>query len=445
MIRRTIAALLLLLPLPLANPLRAEPPAPLLTLHQAIELAERQNQQIAAAEARSRAAEAGWQEGRSGRLPRIELVETVSYTTNPVLVFSNKLGQEAFTLEDFQLDNLNRPAALSNFNTQLAIRQPIWTGGQVKHGAEAARLGFEATAAGAERTRQEVKRQVIDAYSNAVLAASQLAAARESLETARANVRLVRDLRETGMVVEADLLQARVRETEVQELVLRAEAAVAVSRAALNLALGRDLQTPYRLPPAVSIPAVTEEALPELIQEASRERPDLQAAATRVEALRAAARAQGGGNVEVGLTGLAEANAENFIGADGTNWSVILGARFTVFDGKGNGSRVRRAREEALAAARMREMLQQAIELEVHQAFHDLRSSRKRLEQAEQAVELAGESLRTVRDRYGEGLTTLVELLDVETALTRARTRSIAAQRDVLVSKASLDLAVGRL
>ena len=79
------------------------------------------------------------------------------------------------------------------------------------------------------------------------------------------------------------------------------------------------------------------------------------------------------------------------------------------------------------------------------QAFHDLRASRKRLEQATQATELAAESLRTVRDRYGEGLTTFVELLDVETALTRARTRTIAARRDVLLSKANLDLAVGRL
>jgi len=349
---------------------------------------------------------------------------------------------------------LNQPDPLSNFNTKLAITQPLWTGGRVKHGSEAARLTFESASSGLDRTRQEVVRQVIASYTHAVLAASQLDAARESLKVAQANSQLVGDLYETGLVVQSDLLRARVRETEVQELVIRSESAVEISRAALNMALGRDLGTQYSLLPSVPLESSSEEPLPALLEQAQRQRPDLQAADSRVEALRRAARAERGGNYEVGLTGLAEANAEQFIGADGTNWSLILGARFTVFDGKGNGSRVRQAREHGLAAEQMRDLLRQSIDLEVRQAFHDLRASRKRLEQATQATELAGESLRTVRDRYGEGLTTFVELLDVETALTRARTRTIltrartrtiAARRDVLLSKANLDLAVGRL
>ena len=312
-IRITAIPMLLLL---LAAPVSAEPVSRFLPLRQAIEFALEHNQQIGAAEAQTRAAEAGWQEGRSGRLPRIDVIETVSYSTNPALVFANKLGQENFTLNDFALDNLNQPDALSNFNTKLAITQPLWTGGQVKHGSEAARLAYESISSGLERTRQEVVRQVIEAYTRAVLATSQLNVARESLETAQANVKLVKDLYDTGLVVRSDYLQARVRETEVQELLIRSESAAEVSRAALNLALGRDLGTPYKLPPTIPQASFTEEPLPELLEQALRERPDLQAAAIRVDALRSAARAERGGNYEIGLTGLAEANAENFIGAD---------------------------------------------------------------------------------------------------------------------------------
>jgi len=428
-----------------AWPAAAEPAAPLLTLSQAIEYAQEHSHRIGAAEAGSRAAEAGWQEGRSNRLPRIDVIETVSYTTNPAMVFANKLGQENFTLGDFALDNLNQPDPLSNFNTKLAITQPLWMGGRVKHGSEAARLTFESASWGAERTRQEVVGQVIEAYTHAVLAMNQLETAQESLKTAQANSRLVGDLYETGLVVQSDLLQARLRETEIQELVIRSESAVTLSRAALNMTMGRELDTPYSLHSFIPQRGTPEEPLEELLEQAQRQRPDLQAAESQVEALRRSARAGKGGNYEIGLTGLAEANAEDFIGADGTNWSLILGARFTVFDGKGNGSRVRQAREHGLAAEQMREMLRKSIDFEVRQAFHGLRASRQRLEQAMLARQLADESLRTVRDRYGEGLTTLVELLDVETALTRSRTRILAARRDVLLSKAALDLAVGRL
>ena len=57
-------------------------------------------------------------------------------------------------------------------------------------------------------------------------------------------------------------------------------------------------------------------------------------------------------------------------------------------------------------------------------------------------MRLGEEGLRIVSDRYREGLTTLVELLDAEASLTRARAREVAARRDVMVSRAALDLAL---
>ena len=109
------------------------------------------------------------------------------------------------------------------------------------------------------------------------------------------------------------------------------------------------------------------------------------------------------------------------------------------------GARVRQAQWRTLAAEEQQKLFALAVELDVRQAFHDLRSSRKRLQQAEQSILWAREGMRIVEDRYKEGLTTLVELLDAEIALTRARTREVAARRDIVLTLASLDLAVGRL
>lgn len=65
-----------------------------------------------------------------------------------------------------------------------------------------------------------------------MLAQAHLKVAREALETAKAHVTLVKDLREAGLVVQSDLLQAQVRQSEMEEMVARAEAAVAVSQPA---------------------------------------------------------------------------------------------------------------------------------------------------------------------------------------------------------------------
>lgn len=428
----------------LVAPARAQ--TGVLTLEEAVRIAMEDNHRLQASTAGVRMAEARAQEARSARLPRVEIQENFQSTTNPVFVFSNLLAQEAFTERNFAVDRLNEPDALSNFNTRLSASLPVWTGGRVTHRIDAAEIGSEAERAGHERTRQEVVHEVVDAWSGAVLARRRLEVAREALETARAHVDLARNLWEGGLVVESDVLQARVRESEVQEMVVRAESAVAVSRAAVNLALGRDLDTPFRLPTALDAPELPAESLEELVTRARERRPDLQAAARRGEAARAMVDASRGEYLpEIGVAGLYELNAEDFIGADGTNWTLMVTASFTLFDGNGRGARVQQAEQKAVQAERLRRLLGDVVSLEVRQAWYDLRAASQRLELARRAVELARESLRIVEDRYREGLAILPELLDAQTALTRARTREVAARRDLRLGRARLDLAMGSL
>ncbi len=419
---------------------------PVLALEDAVALALADNHRLAAADADVDVDDARRAEARGARLPNVAFEENVSHSTDPVLVFGSKLRQEAFTQQDFALDALNRPDALSNFNTRVVVEQPLWLGGRIRRGVRAADESLQASLSQRERTRQEVVYGVIDAYTAAVVADAQLRVAGEALETARANTRLVADLREGGLVVESDLLQARVRETEVEEMVARAESARAVSRAALNLEMGRGLDEPLNLPGALERPELSDADLERLLLEARESRPDLLAARARVRAAEQAIRmARSGGLPWIGLSGSYEANAENGIGGDGTNWSLFAGLRWTAFDGRQTRSRVERANAEARKARRLGILLEQSAEVEIYRSFHELRAARKRLEQAARSIGLAEESLRIVRDRYGEGLTTLVELLDAETALTRARTRELSALRDAWLTDAALQLAAGRL
>jgi TolC family type I secretion outer membrane protein len=431
-----------------APPGAAEPPGDdELTLSRAIETALANNHQLAASAAGVRRAAAKVGAAKSARLPRVELREVVSRTTNPVMVFSNLLRQETFGPENFDPARLNEPDALTNFGSRLTVEQPIWTGGKIGGGVDAAERAADAASTGHERARQQVVHRVIEAYTAAVLADRHLEVAREALETARAHVELVGDLYEGGMVVESDLLQAQVRESEIEEMVARAESARATALAGLNMAMGVPMGQPVPLPETIDVDAQrADRPLSELVDEALERRPDLASSEDRVGAAQAMVRsARAGFRPEIGVQGAYEANADSFFGADGTNWSVMVAATMPLFDGFETRSRVRAARAQVDAAREQSAQLRQQIELEVRRAYHDLRAATKRLAQARRAVELAQSSLRIVEDRYKEGLTTLVELLDAETALTRARTRRVAARRDVLLSGATLDLAVGRL
>jgi len=427
-----------------AAPAGAQSAGPVLSLDQAIATAVEQNHQLGVADAVVIHAEARTDEAKASMYPHAELWETFMRTTNPVYVFGNKLGQASFTMEDFQLDALNNPDPYNNWNTRFSVTQPVWTGGRISRHIEAAELGQEAVIQQRQRTRQEVIHQVVEAYTGAVVADRHLMVAEESLKTAQAHVALVETMRDAGLVVESDVLQARLRESEVEEMVIRAGTAIAIAHAAVNMAMGRDLDTPFNLPETVDVPEVPDDSLEHLIAEAMTSRPDLGGASSQLAAagkMVDAARAEYWPTI--GFAGSFEMNDKDFIGAEGTNWTLVGALQWSIFD-HGRSARVRQQTAQQLQAERSIKLLEQYISMQVREAFLERGAAEQRLDQARRSMELAEESIRIIENRYREGLTTLIELLDAETALTRARTRAIGAGRDLLLSQATLDLAIGR-
>ncbi|MCG8456979.1 MAG: TolC family protein [Holophagales bacterium] len=420
-----------------------------LLLEQAILCALEGNRRLAASEARSEAAAAHLETATAGRLPRASLGLSIRETDDPTLVFSHKLAQGIFTEADFAIDRLQDPGSLSHWQIGLRLEQPVWTGGRLRHGIAAAEAGLGAAEAEHRSGRQQVAHAVIHAFTRAILAGRQEAAARASLTTASANLELVRDLHRAGLVVASDALAAEVREGEVREMLIRAESGHQVARATLNRVLGRPLGSPLHLPESIEGTAVLttlrEGELPDLLDRALRRRPDLEAArlgarvAAEGEKLERAER-----RPQLGLEAFHETAAGDFFGTDGTSFGVTLQLGWKLFD-PGQGSR-EAAAEAAHRESRARlEDLEQTADLEVRRAHHELRAARQRLAQTSTAVDLAKRSLDIVRDRYQNGLAILPELLDTETALTRGRARRLAAERDWHLARATLALATGDL
>lgn len=427
-----------------------EPPAggrpDLLTLERAVALALAENPGLAAERAATRVATGAVRERRAARWPVVEVGVEGRRTTNPVAVFGGLLSQERFREENFSVDSLNEPDPLTDLQTRITVAQPIWSFGRIAAGVEGAERRAGAASALLERARQELIFRVVERYTGAVASRRAVAVRRAALEAARESVGLTRDLFETGLVVESDLLQARVLESEARSALAEAESDAEVARAALNLELGLPLDAPARLPEDLGPPeAPADLPLPSLVEEAEELRPDLQAAREQVVAARATFRGARAERLpELGWSGAVEARAEDPTDDPGSNWTVGLGLRWTGFDGFATEARIDQARSRLEEAEHRAELARRGVALEVEAAHRDLETAELRWAEARDAVALAERSAEIVRDRYREGLTTVVELLDVETLVVGARTRELQARRELAVTRAALDLAVGR-
>ena len=72
-----------------------------LSLPEAVQLALRQNQSVAAAQSLVKSSEAHTLSARSGYLPSLDYSESINRSDNPVFVFGSLLSQHQFTTSNF--------------------------------------------------------------------------------------------------------------------------------------------------------------------------------------------------------------------------------------------------------------------------------------------------------------------------------------------------------
>ena len=89
--------------------------------------------------------------------------------------------------------------------------------------------------------------------------------------------------------------------------------------------------------------------------------------------------------------------------------------------------------------------LEQAVRHDVREARENLREARARHASAAGNAEHAKENVRLVKQRYGQGRTILIDLLQAERAHTEARSEELVSRVNLEVGQAALQLAEGAL
>ena len=418
-----------------------------LTLRQAVDLALRSNPLVAAADAGEKEAEARIHQARSGYLPRLQFSESLQRGNNPVFVFSSLLTQHQFSQGNFALGPLNRPDAMSNYQSRLTVEQVLFDSRQTSRGVEAARFTRQIAGEDTRRSHSDVILSVLRTYFGVQLAEKNLEVAQQSRESAQADLERAEFIYRSGRSTQADVLAVRVHLAAMREQEIRASNDLAVSRAALNDALGVSLDRAFELTtPLESDAAAPEAALEDYRRLAAEHRPEMRQAELAESLARTQQQLAGSAYwPQVAFQGIVEADRQNFGGNGGANWFTAVTLRWNLWNGGETKARVEQARFAESRAEALRKRADSAIQLEVRKAYLDVRAAAQRVEVASAAAAEAQEAHRIIQNRHQAGLTTVTELLRSETALAAARTRRLAAIYDHRVAEAALQHAAGTL
>ena len=223
--------------------------AQVLTVEEAVASALDANPAVHAAAARADAGASRAKQAKGHRWGRLDLAETFNYSNNPAEVFALTLNQERFDFDEFFSSDPNRPDALATWMTTLDLTLPVYTGGKI-----GARVEQAETMAGAGQetllhTGEQAAFETSTAFVNLAKARENVELLNKAKSTTAEHVKLAEAYAGQGIILDADVLSARVYLSEMDEMLQQARNGAHLAEAALNFHMGADQATPRRLAP----------------------------------------------------------------------------------------------------------------------------------------------------------------------------------------------------
>jgi outer membrane protein TolC len=249
------------------------------------------------------------------------------------------------------------------------------------------------------------------------------------------------------VVVESDLLSAKVRLAARKQELIRAQNTLALARVQLSTSMGLSTENEFDPAEALAERNLPAMAIEDVEKKAVEMRPDLKRIRSEAEAQQQSvsiAKSSFGPRVNA-FAGWETDNPTFVAGGGGNNWLAGIEVQYDLFEGGAKRARLshERAMQEKVAA--VKDIATDAARLEVRRAYYDLDSARQQVEVARATIAESQESLRINQNRYDSGLSTITDLLAAEETSRRSQTDYWEAVYRYHTGYANLELDSGTL
>lgn len=376
------------------------------------------------------------------KIARADLLPSVSTHYNytrlkdaPYILFNN---------QPFDMNGVNQ------IHWDVSLRQPLFTGFGLISRHEMEKLGID--------VRTEEKRQVVlslvrdvkIAYFNVLLAKQFQKTADEAVHQLTAHADDAKRFYDQGFIAYNDVLKSQVALADARQNATKAKSRVDMALSSFNVLVSIPFDRKTDVVEITSLPPVPE-ALDPLITEAIEKRPSIQALRLAVKQADLAVRATKSAYYpNIFLMGTYEQDGQNANASsnDYGNWhnaGVSIAAQWDLIDwGKRHADVQRRMSEKDAMEAKIN-MAEDAIRLEVKQAYLDLTVADENIRTAEQTLGQAKENFRITNVQYQENIIASIDLIDARTDLTRSESNYFSALYGYQIAAADLDRAIGRM
>jgi outer membrane protein len=398
-----------------------------LTLAQCIVLALENNPQTASSWQAARAAAARVGQAKSEYLPAVGLTSSAA-RGNPA-----------------ELDGEADTGVQNTFDAVFGVRYLLFDGGGRAARVQGAAAELLAANFRHNAVLQDVALSVEEGYYDLLAAQRLREVAIETVKQRDYHVQIAEARHRTGLVAKSDVLKAQTESADADLGMVQAENAVRLAKGRLASMMGLRVSKSFEIADVPDANPQQELAdIESLLDEAAKNRPELQVALAQIDVQRAgvkAAEAQFWPSFSLGtdIGWLGRSFLPNL-----NQWDLGIGLDLPLFTGFDRTYQLYRAKADLAKAIADQRGVLQGVELEVWTAYWQIIESSQAVEAASRFVASAEESARVAEGEYKNGTGSIIELIDAQTARTAARTRLIQARLGWYTAMARFERAAGR-
>jgi outer membrane protein len=344
-----------------------------------------------------------------------------------------------------RLDKIQRSLNnLDNMSAALAITQPIDIFGVIKTSKQAAKSGKASYEYEYEQTENDTVYEVKQAFYNVLRAQEYLKVQERTMAQLEAHVKDAQANYAVGTIAKFDVLRAETEVANARQGLISAQNGVQLAKSAFNNVLARPLDADVDLDemPRSDFVNVT---LAACIDTADSYRPEVLRAQSLIKFSDQMTKiAQLSSKPRFNLRWAYSYNFDDSeLSPQGGSWQALLTTSSSVYDGGAAKAAADKAKSDANNARSAAEQIIKGVMLDAQQSHLRVNESKERITAADKGLEQAKEAKRLADVRYKGGVSTQLEVLDAQAALTLAETNYVNALYDYQIALAGLEKAVG--
>lgn len=346
------------------------------------------------------------------KMPRITTNGSYVNSNDPVSVFGALLKQNNFSQSNFDIQNLNKPDPVNNFNMTVYAEIPIFNAYQTKYSIDSAASNIEASKYFEKLFNIQILSISTQTYLQTLLSKKLFSITKKNFVAALEDMKQANDLKNKGVILGADFFVAKVILSNMEQMLNQFDSNIKTLNSGFNILIGEKPNVLVSLKGNLNKPFTKLPEFNSILENYIHNRPDISALRCAIQSKELELKKEQYNKLpKISAFTSAEINLKNF-NENGTNYTAGIKGSFDLYDPT-RTPKINKLKINLDELKNDETILKDDLLQKIYTTYEEYQVLSKNLKILHQSLLDSKESLLLLEPLYREGKKSIADLLEI--------------------------------